>query len=371
MSETPAPTTMEEKLAWLRLFRSENVGPATFTSLLRRYGSAQRALKAVPDIAARGGLKRPIKLASEAEAAKEFETATKAGAEIIFKGDGTYPELLAAVEQSPPLLTLRGNAAVLTQPTIGIVGARNASAGARKITRQLAADLGEQGYAIASGLARGIDTAAHEGALATGTIAVMAGGADHIYPPQNEGLYSALLEDGAILSEMPWGLSPQARHFPRRNRIVSGLSAGVVVVEAAARSGSLITARYALEQNREVFAVPGSPIDPRTDGSNKLIQDGARLVMNAGDVSTHIESFPPRIVTPSEDTLPFRFEDTEDAPEGLREVVIELLGGAPVGLDDLVRETGEPAGLISGILLELELAGKVERQSGPAFRRLA
>jgi len=370
MREWSAPKTVKEKLAWLRLFRSENVGPATFGTLMARFSSPEAALRALPDLAKRGGMKRQIKLAPEATAEKEFEAATKAGAQFIFRGDGTYSPLLAATEQAPPFLTIRGRGELLTQSCIAMVGARNASAAGRKIARELGAELGTRGHVIVSGLARGIDTAAHEGALATGTIAVMAGGADHVYPPQNEGLYARICESGCVISEMPWGVSPQARHFPRRNRIVSGLSAGVVVVEAAARSGSLITARYAAEQNRDVFAVPGSPLDPRSEGSNRLIQDGARLVLGADDIVDHLAQFPLRAVPQFTDTPSFTFEEPDDIPDDLRTNVADLLGGAPIALDDLVRETGEPAGVIAGILLELELAGTVTRETGATYRRI-
>lgn len=370
MSEWASPENNADKLAWLRLFRSENVGPATFFALMSRFGSPQEALSGLPGLAARGGLKRKIKLAAPSDIEQEFEALSDGGAELLFWGEDAFPPLLAAIEQGPPLLTVRGNQKILQRPILGMVGARNASAAGRKITRSLAAELGKSGHAISSGLARGIDTAAHEGALETGTIAVMAGGADHIYPPQNKELYAQIFEGGCIISEMPWGYSPKARHFPRRNRIVSGLASGVIVVEAAARSGSLITARYALEQNRDVFAVPGSPLDPRTEGSNRLIQDGARLIVSASDVLEHLDQFPPRADVKSAPASSFQFDDPSEIPSSLREQVIGLLGGAPIELDDLVREVGEPAGVIGGIVLELELAGKVERHSGTSIRRL-
>ncbi len=370
MSEWSAPKSDTEKLAWLRLFRSENVGPATFATLMARFSSPEAALRALPDLAKRGGMKRQIKLAPETDAEKEFETAQKAGATFIFRTDDTFSPLLAATEQAPPILTLRGRADLLTQSCIAMVGARNASAAGRKIARELGAELGTRGHVIVSGLARGIDTAAHEGALETGTVAVMAGGADHVYPPQNEALYAQICEGGCVISEMPWGVSPQARHFPRRNRIVSGLSSGVVVVEAAARSGSLITARYAAEQNRDVFAVPGSPLDPRSEGSNRLIQDGARLVLGADDITDHLAQFPLRAVPQFTDAPSFTFEEPDEIPDDLRTSVAALLGGAPIALDDLVRETGEPAGVIAGILLELEIAGTVTRETGATYRRI-
>ncbi|MBN4046667.1 DNA-processing protein DprA [bacterium AH-315-P15] len=371
MREWRPPKNSTEKLTWLRLFRSENVGPATFFALMGRYDSPEAALGALPGLAARGGLRRNIKLAPADDVEREFEATQNEGADFLFLGEDAFPPLLAAIDQGPPIIAMRGNPELLAKPTLGMVGARNASAAGRKIARTLSCELGERGFVVASGLARGIDTAAHEGALKTGTIAIMAGGADHVYPSQNQALYERILETGCIISEMPWGMPPQARHFPRRNRIISGLSAGVLVVEAAARSGSLITARYALEQNREVFAVPGSPLDPRAEGSNKLIQDGARLIMSVDDVLDGLEQFPIAPSGPSPPPAPpLRFDEPEELPQGLRDQVAGLLGGAPIGLDDLVREVGEPVGLISGVLLELELAGKIERQAGPSFRRL-
>jgi DNA processing protein len=370
MREWAPPETEEDQLAWLRLFRSENVGPATFAALRTRFASPAAALAALPDLARRGGMKRQIKLAPEADTAREMAAVRKAGARFVFQGEAAYPPLLAAIDHAPPLLTVRGETEVLTRPVIAMVGARNASAAGRKIARDLAHELGARGHVIASGLARGLDTAAHEGALDSGTIAVMAGGADHVYPPQNEELYARICATGCVISEMPWGLSPQARHFPRRNRIVSGLAAGVVVVEAAARSGSLITARYAAEQNRDVFAVPGSPLDPRCEGSNRLIQDGAKLIMSADDVTDHLTQFPLRAVPRMENQPPLAFEEPDEIPDDLRSTVVGLLGGAPIGIDDLVRETGEPAGVIAGILLEMELAGAVSRETGAIYRRV-
>lgn len=369
MREWAPPKNDQDRLDWLRLFRSENIGPATFFSLMGRYPDAATALKAVPDLAKRGGLKRNIKLASAGDAEAEIEAMATAGARLLFWGEPDFPPLLMAIEQGPPLLTVRGNVELLSRPTLAMVGARNASAAGKKLARDLAGTLGAQGYVIASGLARGIDTAAHEGALGTGTIAVMAGGADHIYPPQNEALFHQIEEQGAILSEMPWGFSPQARNFPRRNRIVSGLSLGVVVVEAAARSGSLITARYAAEQNRDVFAVPGSPMDPRAEGSNRLIQDGAKLVMSAPDITDGLEQ-----MSTAHEFLPrpqshFEFDESVEPPESLHDELMTCLGGTPIGLDDLVRETGQAPATIGSALLELELAGKVERRAGALFCR--
>ncbi len=369
MSEWASPKTDAEKLDWLRLIRSENIGPATFFALMKRYPSPAKALEVVPELAARGGMKRNIKIAALEGVEREFEAVQAAGARFVFRGEESFAPLLAATEQGPPVICARGNPEIALRPTLGMVGARNASAAGRKVARTLAGELGTAGFAIASGLARGIDTAAHEGALPTGTIAVMAGGADHIYPPQNQNLYEQICETGCIISEMPWGMSPQARHFPRRNRIVSGLSIGVIVVEAALRSGSLITARYALEQNREVFAVPGSPLDSRAEGANKLIQDGARLVLSADDVVAMLEQFPMSMTADNSPTLQFDEPVPEELSQGLRNRVLEALSHAPIGLDDLVRELDQSAGALQGILLEFELAGLVERASGPSFKR--
>ena len=336
---------------------------------MTHYRTCAEALEALPGLAARGGMKRKIKLATPQSVEQEMEAVLAAGAKFVFRGTENFSALLAASEHGPPVLCVWGDPSLMTKPTVGMVGARNASAAGRKIARTMAAELGAQDYVISSGLARGIDTAAHEGALETGTIAVMAGGVDYIYPPQNDKLYAQIIESGCIVSEMPWGTTPQARHFPRRNRIVSGLSLGVVVVEAALRSGSLITARYAVEQNREVFAVPGSPLDTRSSGSNKLIQDGAKLVQSTEDITQQLDQFPS--ITGGgflPEQLQFDEPPGDDMPIGLRDELMNLLSHAPVGLDDLVREVNEPAGIVQGLLLELELAGLVERQSGPSFK---
>ncbi len=363
------PQTPEAELAWLQLIRSENVGPATFAGLMRRFGDPFRALDQLPDLARRGGAKRAIKICKKSDAESEHAAACKAGARFVYLGSEHYPPLLAAIDQPPPVLTVLGNMDHLTARMIGMVGARNASASGRNFARTLARDLGSAGFVVASGLARGIDTAAHEGALETGTIAVMAGGANHIYPPQNEGLFNDIKAQGVIISEMPWGMKPQARHFPRRNRIVSGLSLGVVVVEAAMRSGSLITARLALEQDREVFAVPGAPNDPRAEGANRLIKDGAKLTTGVEDITDELSSITP--CAPLAQQLGFEEHDMpEDVPASLVEQISNLLGGNPVEIDVLAREAGLPVGSVAAALLELELGGQVERLPGPAYRRL-
>jgi DNA processing protein len=268
----------QERLDWLRLSRTDSIGPITFYALLRRFGSAAAALDALPR------LSRPTVAMSRRDAEAALAAIERIGARLVCWGEPLYPSALAAVEDAPPVLTLLGRPEMILAPMIAVVGARNASANGRRLARELAAGLGESGIVVVSGLARGIDAAAHLGALATGSVAIVAGGVDVVYPEENRGLYDALARDGAILAELPLGTEPQARHFPRRNRIISGVALGVVVVEAAAKSGSLITARFALEQGREVFAVPGSPLDPRSRGTNDLLRSGATLTETAADI---------------------------------------------------------------------------------------
>jgi DNA processing protein len=251
--------------------------------LLRRFGSARAALAVVPRLG-----RRDVVTFSRAAAEKEIAALTRLGAKLVCWGEPSYPDALAAVEDAPPVLTVLGRGELLGVPIVAIVGARNASANGRRLAHELAAELGEAGIVVASGMARGIDAAAHGGALATGSIAVVAGGVDIVYPQENRGLYQALAQEGAIVAELPLGIEPQARHFPRRNRIISGMALGVVVVEAAAKSGSLITARFALEQGREVFAVPGSPLDPRSRGANDLLRHGATLTETAADIVSQL-----------------------------------------------------------------------------------
>jgi DNA processing protein len=273
----------QERLDWLRLARSGGIGPVTIRDLIAYFGTAAKALEALPDLARRGGGARPVRLCTKADAERELETLAKLGARLIARPEPDYPEALAALEDAPPVVAVKGRAELLRAPKIALVGARNASANGRRIAADIAAGLARAGTVVVSGMARGIDTAAHLGALDAraetgGTIAVVAGGIDVLYPPENAQLFDRLGVEGLILAESPPGTEPVARHFPRRNRIISGLSRAVVVVEAALKSGSLITARYALDQGREVMAVPGSPLDPRCRGANRLIRDGARLV---------------------------------------------------------------------------------------------
>ena len=357
-----------ERLARLRLSRSENVGPITYGQLLAHSGDAISAIEALPALAQRGGRRRPVKLCTVAQAESELAAIAALGGRLLTLGEPDYPEPLAAIEDAPPLLCLVGDAALFDRPTLAIVGARNASANGRRLAKQLAAELGEAGFAIASGMARGIDAAAHQGALESGTLAVMAGGPDVVYPQENQSIYEAIRERGLLLAELPPGTTPQARHFPRRNRIISGLSRGVVVVEAAPRSGSLITARLALEQGRELFAVPGSPLEPRARGCNALLRDGAaHLVESAEDVLRAFEG-PFTTSAAAEIQGELRADDhTEAAPasvDGARDALLELLGAEPVLVDELLRQCHLSPAAIGTALLELELAGRVERHPG-------
>jgi len=351
-----------DRIARLRLIRSENIGPVTYFQLLARFGSAQAAIDAIPDLAARGGGRVP-KLASRAEAEREIEAVERLGARHLFLGQGLYPPLLAELETAPPALTVKGDLGLLDRMSVALVGARNASAAACRYARQLAQGLGGAQLVVVSGLARGIDSAAHDGALETGTIAVIAGGIDIVYPPENEARQRAIAERGVLVAEQPPGVEPRARHFPYRNRIIAGLTHGTVVVEAAPKSGSLITARYATEFGREVMAVPGSPLDPRAQGCNQLIRDGATLIQSAEDVLEALSPLSRR---------PFRQRELDYAPPGpsaevnetARRAVTDLLGPTPVPVDELIRQSGlAPAG-VQTVLLELELAGRLERHAG-------
>jgi DNA processing protein len=360
------PLSEATRALWLRLIRSENVGPVTFRELVNHFGSAAAALAALPDLARRGGARGRIRIASEGEVAAEIATAAAFGARFVALGEPDYPIRLATIEGAPPILSVKGGAGVCRRPAVAIVGARNASLAGRKFAGLVGQGLGAAGFVIVSGLARGIDAAAHEAGLDTGTIAVFAGGLDRLYPPENEGLARRIVETGgALVSEMPFGWEPRARDFPRRNRLVSGIALGVVVVEAARRSGSLHTARFAAEQGREVFAVPGSPLDPRTEGTNDLIRNGATLCAAVEHV---IEVLAPilgrsadgRIDEPGEDD----FERPLDASDDARRLVVEALGPTPVGIDEILRATGVGMGVLQLILMELALAGRLERHRG-------
>jgi len=356
--------TDAECLDRLRLIRSENVGPVTFRSLLRRFGSARAAIQALPDLARRGGRAVPLRICPPAQAEAELEAARRMGARLLASDDADYPAPLAAIYDAPPLLYVRGDAALLRRKTVAIVGARNASANGRRLAEDIARDLGAAGFVVVSGLARGIDHAAHRGSLETGTVAAVAGGADIAYPPDNEDLQRAIAARGAVISEMPPGTVPKAKHFPRRNRLISGLSLGVLVVEAALQSGSLITARLALEQGREVLAVPGSPLDPRCRGTNDLIRQGATLAETAADVTAALAGMVRLPQPPPAADLQLSEISMDSAPDAVRGTVEELLGPAPVAVDELVRQCHLSAPAVRGVLLELELAGRLERHPG-------
>ena len=353
----------EEKLACLRLIRTPNIGPMTFSLLLQRYGSAIEALRAVPELAKRGG--RSLKPAGRALAEAELQANEDAGASLLFKGAGDYPARLAQFDDAPPVLSVRGSPHLLSRPSVGIVGARNASINAQRLAQSLAEDLAAEGYVIVSGLARGIDAAAHNGALAGGTVAVIAGGIDIIYPPENADLHESIAQTGLLVAEMPPGTQPTPRHFPIRNRIIGALALGVVVVEAAERSGSLITAREAGERGGEVMAIPGSPLDPRSQGCNHLIREGATLVRGAGD-------FLECLARPAAATLPdpADWRQARLAPgkpeeiDRCRSAILEGLGPEGTDIDEVIRWCGMPASTVLAAIPELEIAGRLTRHHG-------
>jgi DNA processing protein len=355
--------TDSERLDRLRLIRTDNVGPRTFRSLLQHFGSPRAALERLPDLARRGGASGPGRICSEDDARAELASARKIGVSLVAPEEAAYPPRLATLDDAPPLLAVRGAPEVMTRPMIAIVGSRNASGAGLKFAGQLARDLGDAGFVVISGLARGVDQAAHRATIQSGTVAVLAGGHDRIYPPEHEDLLAALLEHGGAISEMPLGHVPRARDFPRRNRLISGAALGVVVVEAAHRSGSLITARMAAEQGREVFAVPGSPLDPRAAGTNDLIKQGATLTTEASDVINAVAPIMGR---------PLAFDAREGDGEPLdfeagaseRARIIDLLGPSPISLDDLIRMSDASPAIVRSVLLELELAGRLERHGG-------
>ncbi|MGX5736919.1 DNA-processing protein DprA [Bosea thiooxidans] len=392
-----------QRLDWLRLIRSENIGPRSFLTLMNRFGGAEAALEALPELTRQAG--RPVRICSPAAAEREMAGLARLGGRFIALGEADYPLPLQAIDSAPPLIAVLGRAEALRRPAVALVGSRNASAAGLKFTGRLARELGEADFAIVSGLARGIDTAAHEASIETGTVAVLAGGLDEIYPPQNIPLAHRIVERGALVSEMPLGWVARARDFPRRNRVVSGLSLGTVVVEAARRSGSLITARFANEQGRLVFAVPGSPLDPRAEGGNHLIREGATLCAEAAHVIDALAPlrqgalplWPERRalreaprepaseamwdeldlpeMAPAPDYIrheaAFLPQPTAEAarPPDLGGIVLDLLGLTPVALDDLVRASGQPAREISRVLVELELEGAARRHPGGTVSR--
>lgn len=362
-----APLDDAARLACLRLIRSENVGPVTFRELINHYGGAQQALEALPEIARRGG--RTIRICPRDRALAELDHAAKLGAVPLFTIEPGYPALLAHLDVPPPLVYVKGRTGHLASPAVAIVGSRLASATGLAFARRIAAELGASGFVTVSGLARGIDAAVHEATLATGTIAVLAGGIDFIYPPENAALQDQIGREGCLVTEMPPGFEPRARDFPRRNRLVSGMSAGVVVVEAAKRSGTLVTARLAAEQGREVFAVPGHPLDPRAEGTNALIKGGATMITSAEDV---IEALAPILSDRLVAREPAAAFVSAAVPAPLRpppvplgsehrDLIATALGPAPVSADDLARATGLDARQVRAVLMELDLAGVIER----------
>ncbi len=359
--------TPEQKVAWLRLIRTPGIGPQTFRQLINRNGSADAAIDALPHLARRAGATAPVPSVTAAE--DEIAALQKLGGRMVAMGEPDYPELLAHISGAPPIVSICGGERVDLKQTVAIVGARNASAAGRRMTEVLARELGARGFTTVSGLARGIDAAAHHASLETGTIAVLAGGMDQIYPDENIPLARSIVEHGGmLLTEMPLGWQPRAQDFPRRNRLVAGVALGVVVVEAAKRSGSLITARLALEQNREVFAVPGSPLDQRSEGGNHLIQQGARLVTGADDIVDGLGRFDSygRITLLEPDWLPDEPEDdVEDEPTADdRALLMEALSVTPTSVDDLLEATGLSVSAMQTLLLELDLSGRIEWSSG-------
>ena len=358
-----------ERLACLRLIRTQNVGPVTFREIINYCGGAERALAALPDLTRRGGRRSPVQIYPRDRAEAELEAAYRIGARPLFTIEPGYPVALVHAGVPPPLLYVKGRTELFERPAVAIVGARNASAAGRAMARQLAAGLGAAGMLIISGLARGIDGAAHQAAMASGTVAVLAGGIDHIYPPEHEALHKQISAEGCLVSEQPPGFKARGNDFPRRNRIISGLALGVVIVEAALRSGSLVTARRAADQGREVFAVPGHPLDPRAEGTNMLLKQGATLITSAQDVldalSPQIGSRPARTEAGSAPPEPPSIEDEGESsslpPEAAQLVVLQALGAAPVSIDEVARATGLPIRALSGVLIELALAGRIER----------
>ncbi len=349
-----APLPETERFARLRLARTDRVGPVTFNQLLNRFGSAERAVEALPDLIRRGG-GHGHDLPPDADIQREIEAGTRLGARWIVLGDADYPAMLAAVDPPPPVLWTLGDASLMSRPCIAVVGARIASAGGQRIARGLAQQLGEAGHVVVSGLARGIDGAAHAGALPTGTVAVLGGGVDDVYPPDHADLYRQIAEQGCIVSESPIGARAQAKDFPRRNRIISGLSRGVIVVEAELRSGSLITARLAAEQGRDVFAVPGSPLDPRSRGPNELLRQGAILCEGLEDVERAFSTLRSLGEPPSDNPFAGAPDDVDAA---LLERVAALLSPTPTPRDELARAVGAPVGTVAAALLELSLVGR-------------
>jgi len=352
----------------LRLIRSPNVGPISYRQLVARFGTAGKALDALPDLAARVGGRKFVAAPPDV-IHKEIEQLASLGGRYLFIDDLAYPALLGELENAPPVLTYKGNIDLASQTNVAMVGARNASAAGCRMARSIAQDLGQCDIVVTSGLARGIDAAAHQGALGTGTIAVIAGGLDIVYPPEHAELQERVAAEGLLLAEMPPGTEPRARHFPYRNRIIAGLSAGTVVVEAIPKSGSLITARLAGEAGREVMAIPGSPLDPRSRGCNQLIREGATLVQDAGEIAELIAPLDQRVR--SKPSAQPQFDFIAEAGDGERNAIFKLLSPNFAAVDELVRLSGMPSAQVQMVLLELELAGRLERGAGARVRLTA
>lgn len=359
--------TQKQRLNWLRLIRCENVGPHTFRDLINHCGTAEHAIDMLPELASRSGFRKNIKICSLEDAERELDDIEQMGARLIGMGEPEYPKALLQIPDPPPVLTMKGDFELVHRPMVGIVGSRNASVAGAKFAAQIAQELGAKGYVIASGLARGIDTSAHHAARAQGTLAALAGGLSKPYPPENIDLYNKIASgDGLVITEMPHNWTATARDFPRRNRLIAGVSLGLLVIEAAKRSGSLISARRAAEFGRLVFAVPGSPIDPRSSGTNELIKDGAILTTGASDV---IDALSP--LSPLVHHYPLTLEETEPKPDIAREPaaqerdrIIDALSVTPIGIDDIVRHIGCSTQLVHITLLELDLAGRLHRHPG-------
>lgn len=362
MNPSAQPLTQDEAFARIRLLRSPNIGPISFRQLLVRFGTARAALDALPDLAARGG--KGYRVAPEARVSAEVTALRSAGGRYVFHDSPEYPPLLAELDSAPPILMVRGDLALAARPTVAIVGARNASAAAVKLARMFAGELAEAGFIVVSGLARGIDGAAHQASLAGGTIGVIASGIDVTYPPEHADLQAAVATQGLLVAEQPPGTEPLARHFPSRNRIIAGLARGTVVVEAAPKSGSLITARLAGEYGREVMAIPGSPLDSRAQGCNQLIREGAVLVQSAADVIELLSAFDGTPRSTFREPVAAGWADLADAADADPADVADLLTTAPVAVDELIRQSGESPAAVQLALLELELAGRLVRHAG-------
>jgi len=347
-----------EKRDWLRLTRTHTVGPVAFRDLLARYGTAGKALDALPSLIRKKEIKPPSLNQVEAE----MEASERLGVKLIAACEPDYPHYLRAIDPPPPLISVWGQYALLSKPCIAIIGSRNASANGQRFAAQIAHELSEAGYIIVSGLARGIDACAHSAALKGGTIGVLGGGVDHIYPRQNEELHLAMRETGALVSESPLGYRATARDFPRRNRIISGLSQGVVVIEAAERSGTLITARYAAEQGREVMAAPGSPLDPRTKGCNRLIRQGAALIESTQDIIDCLNDLPSLGLNENKETYAsaeFDWQSAATQIQSAKDTLMSLLSATPTARDSVIRHSDLPTPIVNAALLELELNDEI------------